>query len=53
MHLFVQPNGANLWRFRYRFNGKANMLSFGAFPTVSLADARSKRDDADLRPYLG
>jgi integrase len=46
LHLLVQPNGSKLWRFRYRFAGRANMLTFGAFPTVSLATARSKRDDA-------
>ena len=46
LHLLVQPNGSKLWRFRYRFGGRANMLTFGAFPTVSLATARSKREDA-------
>jgi integrase len=46
LHLLVQPNGSKLWRFRYRFGGRANMLTLGAFPTVSLAAARSKRDDA-------
>jgi integrase len=46
LHLLVQPNGSKLWRFRYRFGGRANMLTFGAFPTVSLASARSRRDDA-------
>jgi hypothetical protein len=30
LSLFVQPNGGKLWRFRYRFGGKANMLSLGA-----------------------
>jgi integrase len=46
LHLQVQPSGAKLWRFRYRFAGKENMIGFGAFPTISLADARSKRDQA-------
>lgn len=46
LHLLVQPNGSKLWRFRYRFGGRQNMLTFGAFPAVSLATARSKRDDA-------
>src|SRR5438046_2460269 len=46
LHLWVQPNGSKLWRFRYRFGGRANMLTFGSFPTVSLATARSKREDA-------
>ncbi|MGE0061079.1 MAG: Arm DNA-binding domain-containing protein [Xanthobacteraceae bacterium] len=46
LHLLVNPNGSKLWRFRYRFAGKEQMLSFGSFPEVSLADARAKRDEA-------
>jgi hypothetical protein len=46
LHLLVQPNGSKLWRFRYRYVGRENMLTFGAFPTVSLAAARSKREEA-------
>src|SRR5262245_7084700 len=46
LHLLVQPNGSKLWRFRYRFAGKENMLALGDFPTVSLADARIKRQEA-------
>ena len=46
LHLLVNPNRSKLWRLRYRFGGKQNMLSLGAFPEVSLATARSKRDDA-------
>ena len=42
----VPPTGSKLWRFRYRHNGKARMLSFDAWPAVSLADARERRDDA-------
>jgi hypothetical protein len=34
------------WRFKYRFNGKTKMLSFGIYPEVFLADARDKRDAA-------
>ena len=46
LHLLVQTNGSKHWRFRYRFASKENMLAFGSFPEVSLANARSKRDDA-------
>ncbi len=40
----VQPNGSKLWRFRYRFNGVAKMLSVGAYPNCSLQKARKQRD---------
>ena len=46
LHLLVKPNGTKLWRFRYRFAGAENMLALGAYPTISLADARTKRDEA-------
>lgn len=46
--LFIQisPHGSKLWRMAYRFNGLQKLLSFGAYPGVSLAVARQKRDDA-------
>lgn len=46
LHLLVTPTGSRLWRLNYRFGGKQKTLSFGAFPAVSLADARGKRDSA-------
>ncbi|MBV6486209.1 MAG: Prophage integrase IntS [Pseudorhodoplanes sp.] len=46
LHLLVETNGSKLWRFRYRFAGRENMLTFGPYPIVSLADARAKRDEA-------
>jgi integrase len=42
----VKPTGVKLWRYRYRFNDKANMLGLGEYPTVSLLQARKMRDDA-------
>jgi len=44
--LEVAPSGARLWRFRYRYAGKAKMVSLGPYPDVSLANAREKRDSA-------
>ena len=46
LHLLVLPNGSKLWRFRYRFAGRENMLALGAYPSTALAEARTKRDDA-------
>lgn len=46
LHLLVQPAGSKLWRFRYRFAGRENMMALGAFPATSLAEARLKRDQA-------
>jgi integrase len=44
--LLVNPGGGKLWRWNYAYDGKQKTLSFGAYPMVSLKDARSKRDDA-------
>ncbi len=44
--LLVNPNGAKLWRFRYRFGGVAKSLSMGAIPAVSLEQAIQARDEA-------
>ncbi|MGH8184753.1 MAG: tyrosine-type recombinase/integrase [Rhodanobacteraceae bacterium] len=46
LSLLVEPTGAKLWRFRFRYGGKESMVSFGSWPEVSLADARAQRDDA-------
>lgn len=46
MHLLVHPNGSKYWRLQYRFDSKQKMLALGVYPDVSLADARTRRDDA-------
>jgi integrase len=46
LFLLVMPNGSKQWRFRYRVAGKENMLSLGAYPEVSLREARHRADEA-------
>lgn len=46
LFLHVKPGGARYWRMKYRFAGKERLIAFGTFPAVSLAEARSRRDDA-------
>lgn len=46
LFLLVRPNSSKLWRCKYRFAGKEKLLSFGAYPEVSLAEARARRDEA-------
>lgn len=46
LSILIEPNGSKGWRFRYRFDGKPKMLSLGTYPTVSLTEARQKRDEA-------
>src|SRR6185369_2530628 len=46
LYLLVTPTGGKLWRFDYRFNNKRKTLSFKAYPSISLSDARKCREDA-------
>jgi hypothetical protein len=44
--LLIQPNGAKWWRFRYRWQGREQMLSMGTYPDTPLIEARKQRDTA-------
>lgn len=48
LYLEVSPAGGKWWRWKYRrpVTGKENRLSFGTYPDVTLASARTRRDDA-------
>lgn len=46
LFLLIQPNGGKYWRMAYRFAGKQKTLALGVYPDVSLAAARSRREDA-------
>jgi integrase len=46
LYLEVSPAGGKLWRWKYRYGGKEKRMAFGAYPDVSLSDARQRRDEA-------
>ncbi len=46
LFLLVTPSGGKLWRWNYYYDGKQKSMAFGAYPAVSLADARAARDEA-------
>lgn len=43
LFLLVRKSGSKLWRMKYRYADKEKLLSFGAYPEISLAAAREKR----------
>ena len=45
LYLEVALNGGKWWRLRYWINSKEYRLSLGVYPEISLADARTKRDE--------
>lgn len=53
LHLLVNPAGSKLWRLSYRYGGKQKLLAFGAYPAISLSDARRKRDGAKALLAVG
>lgn len=54
LFMYVSPTGAKIWRLTYRLDGKAQTMSLGPYPAVSLAEARRKREEvkAALRDGL-
>jgi len=46
LYLEISPSGSKLWRLKYRFGGKEKRLALGIYPTITLAEARERRDDA-------
>lgn len=48
LYMLIQSSGSKHWYLAYRFGGRQKKLSFGPYPTVTLAAARDGRDAAKL-----
>ncbi|EEY5733119.1 tyrosine-type recombinase/integrase [Escherichia coli] len=44
LYLLVKPGGSRHWYLKYRISGKESRISLGAYPAVSLSDARQQRE---------
>jgi integrase len=42
LFLFVSGAGSKLWRYKYRLGGKEHLYSLGAYPSLTLAEARAE-----------
>ena len=42
LFMLITPAGNRLWRWKYRFHGAEKLMTFGAYPDVSLAEVRQK-----------
>lgn len=40
----VRPSGSKAWRYRYRYAGKASIVTIDEYPSMSLQQARAERD---------
>ena len=45
LRLAVKPSGNKIWEFRFTINSKRNVTTFKTYPTVTLEQARKKRDE--------
>ena len=46
LFLWVTPSGGKIWRWTYRHEGKAKLMTFGKYPDISLAQARERHAEA-------
>ncbi|MEN8949720.1 tyrosine-type recombinase/integrase [Planktotalea arctica] len=46
LYVTVMPSGSRLWHLKYRIGRREKRLSFGAYPSVTLAEARKLKDEA-------
>jgi integrase len=53
LYIEIMPTNKKLWRLKYYFLGKEKRFSLGAYPIVSLAEAREARDDAKRLIHKG
>jgi integrase len=53
MHLLITPVGGKLWRLKYRIDGREKLLAIGAYPEISLGEARRRREEAREMIALG
>ncbi len=44
LFLLVTKRNTKLWRLKYKFDGKEKLLSLGAYPKISLSEARELRE---------
>lgn len=41
LYILIKSTGSKLWRFKYRFNNVEKSLSLGAYPEISITQARA------------
>ncbi len=46
LYLYIMPSGGKSWRYKFRFLNKEKCLVIGQYPTISLAEARERQNQA-------
>lgn len=42
LFLWATPSGGKIWRWTYRYEGRAKLMTFGSYPDISLSLARER-----------
>ena len=45
LYIEVRPSGAKIWRFKFVLNGKESSMSLGEYPSITLAEARTLKEE--------
>lgn len=53
LYIEIMPTGSKLWRLKYRHSGKEKRLALGAYPEITLSEARKRRDAARAKIEQG
>jgi len=53
LYLEVKPSGVKAWRYRFKLAGKESLFALGDYPSVGLALAREKCEEARKLVKLG
>ncbi|SAK93988.1 integrase [Caballeronia pedi] len=53
LYVTVTAEGSKLWRLKYRCSGLERTIALGAYPAMTLADAREKREEAKRQIVKG
>lgn len=53
LQLNIKPDGRKVWEIRYTIDGKAKKTTGGTYPAITLARARSKRDELKSKVING
>ncbi|EJC74383.1 Integrase [Rhizobium leguminosarum bv. trifolii WSM2012] len=53
LYLYISIAGGKSWRLDYAYFGKRRTLTFGTYPTLGLAEARARRDEAKRKLLEG
>jgi integrase len=53
LQLLIKSDGKKIWEIRYTIDGKAKKTTGGTYPTISLKDARAKRDELKAKTLHG